>query len=201
MSNISSTPPDIEAINNLLQRTDTLERAPNAITRGAIILWYRPIAELPSGWWPCDGTAAPDGVTTPDFRGRAPFGLKSTDTAFDALGETGGAASANLQHGHSGAPHDHTIAHTHSSVALSITGTTGASTTAGGAVASGIGSSADPAGHVHAVGTLDVTGSTDAASVSTSGAAAYTGNSGNALSTTQSVLNPYCVVLFVYRWV
>lgn len=201
MSNSDSVPVTVEAINGALKRVDVLERAAQPWTQGDIIMWYRPLAELPSGWWPCDGTAAPDGVTTPDLRGRAPFGYKTADGLFGTLGASGGAVSANLQHGHTGAPHDHTIAHTHTSVALSITGATGAATPAGGAVASGVGSSADPTGHVHAVGTLDVTGSTDAASASTSGAAAYTGNSGNALSATQSIVPPFAVVHFVYRWV
>jgi hypothetical protein len=105
MSNTSSTPPTTEAINALLRRIDALERAPQSWTRNQVIMWFGVITDIPTGWWPCDGTVAPDGVTTPDLRGRVPVGLKSTDTDFDTLGETGGAKSLPQ--------HNHDMSHSH----------------------------------------------------------------------------------------
>jgi len=76
----------------------------------------------PAGWLLCDGAAVSratyddlfdvvsttygvgDGSTTfnvPNLKGNVPVGLNSADTAFDALGETGGSADAIL------------VAHTH----------------------------------------------------------------------------------------
>lgn len=101
-------------------------------------------SSAPTGWLICDGSAVSrttyadlfaivgtsfgvgDGSTTfnlPDFRGRVAIGLKSTDTDFDTLGETGGAKTVNLQHSHttdiqhSHGTHDHTvdISHDHGS--------------------------------------------------------------------------------------
>lgn len=216
MSNESTTPLTIEAINELLSRVGAVERQPTAWSRGDLKMFYGTTANLPSGWWPCDGTTAPDGVATPDLRGRTPFGLKSTDTAFDVLGESGGAAAINLQHGHTGAAHDHTIAHTHADAhAHDVTGNTigvfesGSSNghdldttvtlTHGGTdkVARDL--------HTHAIQIASTVSqsvsTTGAASTGTSGAAAYTGSTGNALSATQSILPPYAVVNFAYRYV
>jgi microcystin-dependent protein len=49
----------------------------------------------------------------PDFGANAPVGYKSGDANFGTLGAKVGAAAANLQHGHTVASHQHTIAHTH----------------------------------------------------------------------------------------
>jgi len=99
-------------------------------------------ASAPEDWLLCDGSAVSrttyaalftaistaygvgDSSTTfnlPDLRGNLPVGYKSTDTSFDALGETGGAktatiAQANLPNISTGAgtAHTHTQnAHTH----------------------------------------------------------------------------------------
>lgn len=201
MSNTSSEPITVEAINTALTRIDTLERAAQAWSRGDIKLWYRPITNLPSGWWPCDGTTAPDGQLTPDLRGRAPFGFTVADPAFDALGETGGVSAANLQHNHTGAAHDHTITHSHG-----VTGVTDiVSQTGGGGnldldttvtLTHGGTDKVAKQQHTHNLGISGTASQTG----TVSGVAVYSGNTGNALSTTQSILNPYCVVNFAYRW-
>lgn len=101
-------------------------------------------ASAPTGWLICDGAeidrddysalfdvigtafGVGDGTDTfnlPDLRGRFPIGLKSSDTDFDALGETGGAKTINIQHSHitdiqhSHGTHDHVtdISHDHGS--------------------------------------------------------------------------------------
>ena len=78
---------------------------------GTILPYSGSSSNLPVGYMLCDGTAlsrttyselfsvigtsfgAGDGSTTfnlPDLKGKVPVGLNSTDTSFDALGETGG---------------------------------------------------------------------------------------------------------------
>jgi microcystin-dependent protein len=88
-------------------------------------------SSAPTGWLICDGTAVSrstyaslfsvigttygsgDGSTTfalPNLKGRVPVGLDSTDTSFDALGETGGAKTHTLTASESGvASHSHGI--------------------------------------------------------------------------------------------
>lgn len=100
MSNQSSEPAAVEAINALLRRVDAMERAPQAWTRGQVILWYGLLADVPTYWHVCDGTPAPDGVTPPDMRGRVPVGVNASDSDFNTLGETGGAKSVDLDHAH-----------------------------------------------------------------------------------------------------
>lgn len=174
MSNTSSEPAIPEAINAALARLDALERQPVAWTVGQIIMWYGALSDVPTGWWPCDGTAAPNGVTTPDLRGRVPVGLKSGDTDFDTLGETGGAKTANLEH-------DHTIDHDHP------TFTTGQPS-----------STSNRADGANPVGSETHTHQANVPSFAE--AAAPIPESGPALSATQSVLQPYAVVHFLYRW-
>lgn len=93
----------------------------------------------PTGWLICDGTAVSrttyadlftaigttygtgDGSTTfnlPNLKGRVPVGLDSTDTSFDALGETGGEKTHTLLEAEM-------PSHTHK---LGIAGTSGSST-------------------------------------------------------------------------
>jgi hypothetical protein len=185
MSNEATTPLTIEAINELVSRVGAVERHPSPWSRGDIKLHYGASADLPTNWWPCDGTTAPDGVVTPDLRGRAPFGLKAGDASFDTLGETGGAAT----HAHTGAPHDHTISHDHG--ITDVSGPVGSGGGAGGVDDVNNDSPADTTmaddQHEHII---DV-----AAASGVSGAAAYTGSTGNA-----ATLPPYAVVNFAYRW-
>lgn len=79
---------------------------------GTIQVWPGAAETIPTGWLRCDGSAVSrteyatlfsiigttygvgDGSTTfnlPNFKGRVPTGLDSSQTEFDALGETGGA--------------------------------------------------------------------------------------------------------------
>lgn len=100
---------------------------------GAITQYAGPTA--PSGWLVCNGNAvsrttyaslwnvigttygAGDGVNTfnlPNLKGNVPVGLNPDDTAFDALGETGGAKTHTLttsempSHTHTQNSHNHT---------------------------------------------------------------------------------------------
>jgi microcystin-dependent protein len=92
----------------------------------------------PSGWLLCDGTAYSQNTypalyaaigsayatsggqsapaaglfRVPLLTGRVPVGLDSTQTEFDALGETGGDKASTAPHTHTIA-HDHSIAHDH----------------------------------------------------------------------------------------
>lgn len=80
----------------------------------------------PSGWLMCDGNSLPkasyadlfsviaykyggsgDNFNLPDLRGRIPVHRKSTDTAFDTLGDTGGQQNLTLDEDNMPA-HDHT---------------------------------------------------------------------------------------------
>lgn len=178
MSNESSAPMTLEEITLLTRRVDALDRQPPAWTRGDIKMWYGALADVPTGWWPCDGTAAPDGVTTPDLRGRVPVGLHSGVAAFDTLGETGGAD----QHAHSGGPHDHTISARSSAVYETGGGADHALDTTVNLTHAG---SDKVARELH---THNTAGTTDGA--------VYTGNTGNASS-----YPPYAVVHFLYRYV
>lgn len=100
----------------------------------------------PSGWLLCDGTAVSrttyaalfavisttygvgNGTTTfnlPNLKGKVPVGLDSADTAFDALGETGGAKTHTLTSSEMPS-HTHTQdSHLHSAGAHTHTGSTG----------------------------------------------------------------------------
>jgi microcystin-dependent protein len=189
MSNVSSTPAVPEAINGALARLDVLERQPVAWTKGQIIMWYGAIGDIPTGWWPCDGTAAPDGVTTPDLRGRVPVGLKTTDADFDTLGETGGGKTANLQHVHAGPSHAHTIDHDHPTFTSGQPSTTSNRADGANPVASET--------HTHEV---NVPSFAEAAAPIPESGPSGTANTGTALSTTQSILPPFAVLHFIYRY-
>ncbi len=87
----------------------------------SIIAW--PLASAPTDYLVCNGAAvsrttyanlfavisttfgAGDGSTTfnlPNLVGKVPVGYDSTDTAFDTIGETGGAKTVDLSHDHGG---------------------------------------------------------------------------------------------------
>jgi microcystin-dependent protein len=191
MSNETSAPMVLEELALLVKRLDAIDRQPGAWTRGMITLWYGVLSDIPTGWWPCDGTAAPDGVTTPDLRGRFPVGLKSSEAGFDTLGETGGAASANLQHTHTGPSHNHTIDHDHPSFDSGAPDNTASITSGGGSAASG--------DHQHPV---NVPSFAAAGAPIPESSLSGTGNTGTGGSTTQSILPPYTVAgHYIYRYV
>lgn len=79
---------------------------PTPFPQGGIIMWSGTIATIPSGWELSDGTCA---ITCPDLRDKFIVGARQ-DSAGAAktnvtgsLTQTGGAATVNLQHNHSGA--------------------------------------------------------------------------------------------------
>lgn len=149
----------------------------------------------PKGFLVCDGSAVSrttyavlfaaigttygsgDGSTTfnvPNLKGRVAIGYNSSETEFDAIGETGGANTINIQHSHTQTDHTH-----------SVSGTTGAQSSNvyvdNGSNATFIARS----DHTHTFS-------------GTSGGASNLGTD-NQLSATQSVLNPYISLNFVIR--
>lgn len=111
---------------------------------------------------------AGDGSTTfnvPDLGTRVIFGYDSGDTSFDALGETGGAKTVNLQHSHTMNNHTHTWSFTTAGNSGTVTSDISPQDTTGAAN-----------GHTHTQG-----------STVTTGTQSNTGTDSQ-LSTTQSVL-------------
>lgn len=164
---------------------DHVHAQPSLVPTGAIMPYGATSA--PTGWLLCDGSAVSratyaalfavvgtsfgvgNGTTTfnvPDLRGRAIFGYKSTDTAFDALGETGGAQT----HTHAGHDNHAALTNNHSGVAVGTSGAGSSHTHAGGAVT---GTAAAEASHTHA-GT-GVTGSDGSHVHAGSGSVGYEG--------------------------
>lgn len=150
-------------------------------------------SSAPSGFLICDGSAVSrttyatlfsvigttfgtgDGSTTfnlPNLKGRTIVGYNSGDASFDAIGETGGAQTANLAHSHT------QNAHTHS-----ISGTTG-DRSANQIIYAG-GGSCSPDSHTHTFSF-------------TSGAASDLGTNSQ-LSATQTIQNPYLTLNFIIR--
>lgn len=117
---------------------------------------------------------AADGThfNVPDCRARMIFGYDSADTAHDALGETGGVETINLQHSHTANSHTHSGSGTSSASGGNNPGTSSSTTVAA-------------ASHTHSV------------TVNT-GSQTATG-SDNQLSTTQSILNPYITLHFIIK--
>jgi hypothetical protein len=72
---------------------------------GGIVMWTGTEASVPSGWHVCDGTSG-----TPDLRDRFVVGAGST---YD-VGDTGGAATADLAHAHTGGTTGSSGSHSHS---------------------------------------------------------------------------------------
>lgn len=153
---------------------------------GAIVYYSK--INIPAGHLLCDGAAvsratynslfsligttygAGDGSTTfnvPNLLGKVVFGYDSGDASFDALGETGGSKTINLQHSHTMSSHMHSVSGT-SSAGPSETHDGNQSETLSAA-----------GGHTHPF------------SFNTNAAAPGTGN---ALSATQSVMNKYIVL-------
>ena len=151
-------------------------------------------SSAPEGYLICDGSAVSrstyaalfavigtafgvgDGSTTfniPDVRGRRIAGYDSGDTAFDALGETGGAQTISLSHSHTANPHTHTASGS----------TSGPSS--GATTGSDNNQTLSTSGHTHSwsytTGTQTATGSD------------------TQLSATQNIMNPYLVLNWIIK--
>lgn len=86
-------------------QTTRRSAAADAFTAGMILGWSGAIADIPTGWALCDGSAG-----TPDLRGKFIVGYKSGDADYGTQGATGGYA------GHGGGVNDHLphlVNHTH----------------------------------------------------------------------------------------
>ena len=114
---IKVTNGDTPGDSQLTQRVSNLETFASASPAGTITIFGGDTA--PTNWRICDGAAisrttyaslfaaigtkygAGDGSTTfnlPNFKGRAPFGLDSTQTEFNVLGKTGGTKTHRHSH-------------------------------------------------------------------------------------------------------
>lgn len=163
---------------------------PALVPTGAIMPWS--VASPPTGWLICNGAAVSratyaalfavigtgygvgDGSTTfnlPDLQGRVIVGHKSTDAAFDAVGETGG-AQTHTHAGHS----NHSAISAHTGAAVGAIGAEAGHTHAG------TGSTGAEAGHTHAGSgnTGAEAGHTHAGAGSTGGDSGHYHGGGNA---------------------
>ncbi len=166
----------------------------------------------PAGWLLCDGSAvsrtmyadlyavvgdaygAGDGSTSfnlPDLRGRVPMGVDGSANRIpsnNALGNSGGGASVNLAHTHTTGDWTLTIsqipAHAHQQTAMTSPVAAGGGSNVAGMAFAGSGTPAGAQQHT----------------VSTGGGQAHNhGHTGSALSSTQSVLNPYQIVHYIIK--
>ena len=105
---------------------------------GSIIMWTKSKNKIPYGWILCDGTVAPNGMTTPDLRNRFVYGadseLNSIPTATDRRNTqvTSGGTSTGvlITHSHTGTSTTVAISdpgHAHLHVGPSTTSTIGSS--------------------------------------------------------------------------
>lgn len=158
---------------------------------GGVILWDRPVAEIPPGWAICDGL---NGTT--DLRDRFPIGVGTIAATRNA---TGGAATVDASHTHgpgtlafAGPSHTHTIStatgQTLGDGSFSSTDRTG----------SGTAFDNNDTGHTHGLNHAHG-GATGSGGTGTTGAGS--GLSATAGSTTQSNLPPYIGVLWIRRQV
>lgn len=179
---------------------------------GSVLSWlkeYTNTPALPNGWVECNGQVLSDtesvydGQTIPDLNGDNRF-LRGNSTS----GSTGGSATANLAHTHTGPSHAHSFSdsgttgtessHTHS---FSDTSTSETQTAYLDSVGGGTGT-------IYATGTHDhdVSGTTGSAgshnhSFTASGTTGSggTGNTSSALSASQAILPPYYNVVWIMR--
>jgi hypothetical protein len=168
---------------------------------GGIVIWMGAVVDIPTGWQLCDGSRP--GV--PNLSDLFIVGAGSTY----AIGATGGAATANLQHHHDSQTMDTAPNHTHTQA-----NATGAAdhhhdlaitAPASGGDMAGAGSDAAMAryDHTHTMaGTTGDNGAHDHTNPATGngGGGTHTlGDTTNSLSTTQNILPPYFVLCYVMR--
>jgi hypothetical protein len=88
----------------------TVDLAHQWLPAGSIIMWSKPRSTIPHGWWLCDGSPTPNGVTTPDLRNRFVVGADSelndiptvTDRTNSQIAQGGTTQGVLLSHSHSG---------------------------------------------------------------------------------------------------
>jgi len=179
---------------------------------GAVISWLKSYTNTPalsgqfvecSGQTLSNADSVYDGQTIPDLNGGDRF-LRGGATS----GSTGGAATADLAHTHTGPSHTHTVSdsgttgnessHTHSFEDLTpdYSGTTYPNRDIAAAGASDI--SGD---HTHEVSGTTGSGSSHSHSFSMSDTSSASGTdaTGTALSSSQSILPPYYEVVWIMR--
>lgn len=175
---------------------------------GGIVIWSGSLVSIPAGWQLCDGSGG-----TPNLQDKFIVGSGSTYSS----GDSGGAASANLQHSHTlTSPTTSSYLHAH----------TNSATSTDGAHAHGVGTAGQPSGtdrpltptapptvargvigggHTHTVSGTTASDGAHSHSVpdtsdSTSHSHTITGlGTANGLSTTQSLLPPYYALAYIMR--
>ncbi|UCG70652.1 MAG: hypothetical protein JSV09_06455 [Thermoplasmata archaeon] len=65
------------------------------VPSGVIVMWSGSVTSLPDGWKLCDGTSG-----TPDLSGKFIVSYDSSDSDYDAIGDSGGTTTNNIQHSH-----------------------------------------------------------------------------------------------------
>lgn len=164
---------DVGGNEDLYYRSNTPATDLNLVKNGALALpvgfigiWSGTIAAIPTGWIICDGNGG-----TPNLLDRF---VRGVATAATNPGTTGGAATYDISHTHTGPSHTHT----NPSTSTQATGGQGNATDTGG------GTARSEPNHTHTQGDTGASG---------------TGATGSSLSTTQSILPPFYAVAFIYK--
>ncbi len=202
--------------------TDQSQSGAGLIPVGSIAMFGG--ASAPNGWLLCQGQSvlradyprlfailgttfgSADGThfTLPDLQDKFPMGKSGTK----ALGSTGGAATQDLSHVHSGPSHSHTADdhHHHFSAAWAVIGMGSAFNTIGMNTYSNPSSSRQYSTGLTSGGTASdswrnasLGGQTDGISGAGATGDAGTGDTGSAGSSSQSVLNPYQAVNYIIK--
>ena len=152
------------------------------VPKGGVILWSGSIATVPDNYSFCNGSNG-----TNDMRNKFIVCPGQDSGGTYDTGDTGGSATINISHTHTGPSHAHsTPSHAHS-----VIGNTGQASSSYGSNTGDENYQGSPQTHSHAISF-----STSSANGGNTGAGG-TGNTGSKLSSSQSVLPPYKAVVYI----